>query len=408
MIRRIVIGLLLITGFGAAVIAQEAPAKPAGSQGQSEANSGGRPTGAKDTGRAQKQTKVSGRKSSSSLGILDRISKELELTPDQQKKYDDLAAKQREAMDAAKPTGEEQQRIAKEMAQARKAGDLARAAELRDQLIGNPDGKAVDNFLDEVEPMLTKEQAAKLPQIREDYAAQRGTAAGDPIAKAKSLRSELGLDADQAKQFNKLLEQMESDIQSSKDTNTDELIDELRKAVEAGDEDSIRSVGTQITDSQQAGTKSLAKFYDAVDGILTDEQRDKLDTFRSQHGDRPESLKGVRDPREIFRLARRLKLNDDQRQQMRALEEEYGKKTREKRGDRDGMAELSKQAADDVRKILNENQVVKFDRMIGAKGEAKDTAGAHRERDPNQAGKRGGGKRGQKPQAPETPENEKP
>lgn len=405
MMRRIVIGLL-ITGFGMAAIAQETPAEP---QGQTEgtANSGGQPTAAKGTGKAHKQTKVPGRKTYTPLGVLDRIAKELDLTEEQQKQYQDLAAKRRELLEANRPTGDEQQRIAKEMAQARKAGDLARAAELRDQLIGNPDGKAVDTFLDEVEPMLTPDQSQKLPQIRDDYAAQRGTAAGDPLSKAKMLRSELGLDAEQTKQFSKLIEQMDAEIKSAKEVSPDELIDELRKAVEAGDEDAVRSVGSRITDLQQAGSKSLATFYDSLDGILNDDQRDKFDTFRNKHGDRPAATKGARDPRDVFRAARRLKLDEDQRQQLKALETEYGKKTRDKRGDKEGLTELAKQAETEVRKFLNEQQMAKFDRFMGNKGSADEkSAGAKRTRE---GGKRGG-KQAPKPtpETPESPESDKP
>lgn len=387
MFRRIAL-FVLLANFGATAVAQDSapPQRPDG--------------GKAGPGAAKDRKKAPGRRTHTSLAVIEQIASDLRLSEEQRRQYDEIAAAHREQLDANRPTGDEQQKIAADMAKARKAGDLARAAELRDQLVGNPDGKAVDRFIDEITPLLTGEQREQLPQIREDYAARRAASTGDAVARAKMLRSELAITGEQTSEYSRLIAQLEADIAEgkSRQSNSDELLEELRKAAESGDDEGIRAVGARINESQNAQTKALAAFYDSLDKILTDPQRDKLDSFRARHGDRPAAMAGARDPREIFRAARRLKLNDDQRQQLRALEDEFGKKVRDKRGDKDGMTALAAEAETEVRQILSADQSLKFDRLLGVR-KPDDAKGAER-----------GSKRAKKPATPadSEPDPDKP
>jgi Spy/CpxP family protein refolding chaperone len=93
---------------------------------------------------------------------------------------------------------------------------------------------------------------------------------------------------------------------------------------------------------------------DAVKGVLTPEQREKL----------PNAIKAEM-TKECRMMADKLGLSDDQRQKINSIREEYEPKFREVCADssetaRKKMRELRSEFLADVRRVLNDNQKAKF------------------------------------------------
>jgi Spy/CpxP family protein refolding chaperone len=95
--------------------------------------------------------------------LIQRLTEELKLTGEQRAKFDGLAAKQRAQQQELRP-------LMQELRKARQEGNSARVAELEKQIKEKGGDGGVDAFLAKIEPILTEEQKAKLPELWVRYA----------------------------------------------------------------------------------------------------------------------------------------------------------------------------------------------------------------------------------------------
>ena len=96
-------------------------------------------------------------------GMIERLPEELQLTPEQRQKYDELAAAWRAARDQNR---EQRRALTRELTEAQKAGNEELLEELRQKLQEVRANRPSDAFYAGLEKILTKEQSEKLSEMR--------------------------------------------------------------------------------------------------------------------------------------------------------------------------------------------------------------------------------------------------
>jgi len=316
----------------------------------------------------------------------ERIATDLELDDDQRAVLDEIKATQMEDMEAFRARWQE-------VRQAYDEGDEAYADELRQELIaemresGGPRA-FMNRVWDELDPVLTEDQRVLAEELREERRQRRRerwqerrteenasteeqaeaaaksvpTVGGLPVSvegagKAEggdlsSLPGVLNLDGDQQTMFNEL----QAEFTATRNTSAQrmaELKAQMMETLEAGDTEGVARLKAEMATLMEANEAAEAKFFADVNAMLDDDQRTAFSNFRNEQ-QISDDLKGLdADLRDVLRAAMRLKLERDQKQQIRELAKKSrdrlkkARKTDRKNRDRDRTAE--KQLADQVR-----------------------------------------------------------
>jgi hypothetical protein len=320
---------------------------------------------------------------------IERIREALDLDEEQRAEFDRIAAEFREKRGPGLDN-ERMRELMEEMRQARQGGDSERVAEIRQELREARGGGRLQEFLAEIEGILRDDQREKLAEIRERSAPRRGLARGGPLAQFRRLRAELNLSEEQAARYDELFAELQEQLRQRGpgDDETKALIEELIKAVEAGDEARIAELKEQVS-SRARNQDAIDRFLAQVEEILEPEQVEILRGFRQ----RMRAGRGRDDVERMFRVVRRLDLNDEQRQALRQIERDARREARDARRNPEAMARLTERVREELRGLLTGEQVAEFDRLL----ESQRSDRRHRGRGPDRPRRPGGGRRsGQK------------
>ena len=303
--------------------------------------------------------------------IFDRIRSQLDLSEEQQTKYDEIVAKYRRDHGGMNMQG--MRKIMKEMREARKAGDNERVAELRKQLAESRKGSSLDAFFDELEPILNADQREKLASIRQNMRSRRGRGRG-PVAQLEHLRGQLKLSDEQAAKYDELLDQLKEDLKSTSNSEqTQAVIKQIREAAEAGDNERVRELSRKLPNARRRNEQLVAAFLDDVEGFLKPNQKKILERYRR----RMRSGRGQAEIRSWFRYVRRLDLSEEQRDTLRDIEKNAARKMRDARKNGESAATVAEDIKQQLRDMLTDEQVAQFDRWLDSQ---KDARGGRRPR----------------------------
>lgn len=295
-----------------------------------------------------------------------RLATELNLTPEQQTKFDEIVAKYRAAADEQQVQRGDAQELGRQLREARASGDTQRLTELREQsrARGEARQKLLAGLVNEVKPLLTAEQATKLDAARERLLTR--SAAGRGLAQDAELiwrlPDELDLNDAQREQFDKLVSQtrQHGEEQRAKWRELQPALEELRQARQSGDEAKVQELQAKV-DAQRPAPPDWSAFYTQLETILTAEQKATLGTLRAE-GAEPDATPG--DVRQVLRAARQLDLNKEQRERLQAIAKEAQAAARQHRDDQAGASELAARVKTQVVGLLDVEQKAEFERRL--------------------------------------------
>lgn len=299
-----------------------------------------------------------------------RLTRSLDLDSDQQARLDKIVEESRQI--ATKNASDaEFQDLRNAMRVARDGGDEEKAEQIREQMRAKfqTSGDQLSDVLDKLEPALRPEQAQKLNEVREIA----GRRPAGPRERLDELKSSLSLTKDQEVLFESLRERMEQSLPPrSGPGSMADLMRQMREARQSGDEAAIQSVREQIERVRETGRGALDDFLSQLSPTLTTEQRTTLEQARknfaaarsAQGGTTERDAKA--DPRTVIRAARRLELNDQQRDQLKDIEQQAGAATREAGNDNEKKKRVAAEVEKQIRGILNSEQAAKFTELLGS------------------------------------------
>ena len=193
-------------------------------------------------------------------GMIQTLPDQLELDETQRAQFDDLLAGFRSQGEARRQRWQELRPLMDELRQAERAGDEARAEEIRAQLdaaraeAGNP----FDSFFTELEKILRDDQKAKLAELRASFGPPEARPAEtEPLDVRTVIRATRRLDLDTAQ----------------------------RESVRNITQEAMRSLRDLGRRDREAQTDLARKVKDEIAALLTPEQKAQLE--RILQGERP-------------------------------------------------------------------------------------------------------------------------
>lgn len=269
-----------------------------------------------------------------------RLAESLDLDETQQAQYDEIVARYRGQAEEQRNRGEQMRELMEQAREAREAGDTAKAQELGEQVraMRRADGESRTKMLDDVQKILRPDQVERLSEFREQLQRMQNRG-GDPVERMARLKESLNLNEQQATKFDELAAQMRTTFQQARETGGD-----MREAMRGAMETFDRELRT----------------------VLTPEQQKTLGEFREQMGRRGPQQQQPRDgdPRMIVRAARNLDLTAEQRDRMKAIEDDIRRAQREGGRDPEAQAVLAAQAKKDILALLTSEQAQEFEREL--------------------------------------------
>lgn len=296
--------------------------------------------------------------------VAHRLAEELELSEAQQKQYDEIVARFQARAQERQEERARLRELGQQYREARQSGDDARAAEIRAQMreVGAGRGQLVREFLTEVETILDAGQVQKLQQFRERlrWAAQRGADAREWL---RTLPDELGLEPAQRAQYELMLmehrRRVAQDLEEWRAWRT-ELQGQLREAEAAGDSARVEELQAQLMEARP-GPPDFEPFFEKLETILTDEQKAKLDELRDRFAP---GVGRLEDVRTILQAAKRLKLNNEQEDRLKAIIRDAQAAERKGRRDPQSRSERAAAVKRQIMEILNADQKAEFERLL--------------------------------------------
>lgn len=282
--------------------------------------------------------------------MFERIARELNLDDEQRARFDELVAAQRERMRAAR-------------GQRDRGPEGERGEDSRPD--GRPErgrfggGDPMAQFYDELKPILSEEQAAKLDDMRAEMRRRGPDRGGMSRRIIDELPAELQLDDQQRTQFDDLAETLRRHEREQFESARP-LFEQMREARDAGDDERVQALREEMERSRRDREAPLNQFFDELDGILRADQKQRLAEYREELSNR-DRRDASTDVRSILRAARRLDLTDEQKDALRDLEREVTDQAREVRGDREAAAKLAAEVKDRISKLLDDEQRAQFD-----------------------------------------------
>lgn len=120
-------------------------------------------------------------------------------------------------------------------------------------------------------------------------AVQRRAAGGEPgpVRPAlifERLRTQLGLDAAQLADYDQIAAayRAQLDAQRKGQAEAGELVRQMREARQAGDDEKVRQLREQMRSRRGGGGDPMQGFFDDVEKILRDDQKEKLGNLRER------------------------------------------------------------------------------------------------------------------------------
>lgn len=334
---------------------------------------------------------------------LSRLANELELDRTQRADFEKALADFAEQQAGRAGSDSEFRELGEQARVAEESGDADKARQLREEMRRRRGGNADFNaFADRIRPILNENQVARLDRLREQFAARRG-GMEPPLARVDNLRGELNLTPEQDATFEALRAELEKALPPrTGEGSMMELVRRAREAQQSGDQaaaDEARAAAEALREKSRA---ALEKFSASLGAVLDADQNRKLENANlanaggGQAGPAGIAARGgpgergnrANDPRSAIRAARRLDLSDEQKDQLREIEEEAGRLTREAGRDRDATQRVTQQIIERVRGILSPEQLDEYNRTIAAQngGERGRSGDQPRQRRPRAEG----------------------
>lgn len=294
--------------------------------------------------------------------MMERVVEDLNLDEEQKSQFDTIMEPVRERMRQA---GEQWQQVRA----LEESGETEQAQTLRRTLMQEMGrGDAMEGAFAQLEPILRPEQLEKLDDMRDRF--DRDRESRDNLRKiAEDLPKQLNLDETQKQQFDEMAaagrEKVGEQFRAMRP-----MFEEMRAAREAGDTAKVAELQAQM-EAQRPDVAALqADFLNQVEGILNDEQKQSLAAFREETGiGMPVEAASAGDgksidPREMVKLVKRLRLNDEQKDQFKHIEEDAMASYKEARRDAAAKAALGEQLRGQIMEILDDSQKQRFESLI--------------------------------------------
>ncbi|MBU0617878.1 MAG: Spy/CpxP family protein refolding chaperone, partial [Planctomycetes bacterium] len=194
-----------------------------------------------------------------------RVADELDLDEEQRVQFDEISAKYRERMREA---GQRWQEVREEMREAREAGDEERVRELRAEMRGGRESEgAFAEALEELEPILREDQVARLWELQ-DRMQGRGQDRERYRRVINDLPDELDLSDEQRDEFEQLLNSQREKMRE-RWSDVQPLMDEMREARQAGDEERVRELQEQLEQTRPSQEAMFEAFFVELKDMLT-------------------------------------------------------------------------------------------------------------------------------------------
>lgn len=327
--------------------------------------------------------------------LVDRLTKELSLTDEQQRQLEQFIAEERAGQRKVNARGADAHRM-QELRKALKDGDTKKAEELRKQMGESRGAGALDRILEKLEPTLNDQQRAKLADIRPTLAGPGGMSGGTTTERLGRLKTQLELDEKQAAEFDRFYEQFQKNYAGLEEQQQAEmmgLIDQVRDAAKAGDNERVAQLREQIESSRSKTDDAVQNFLDQVEGILRDDQMFNFERFTRQFTPH-DNVGAGGDVRRLLSAARRLDLDREQREQVRSLERETSRAARRARRDSAEAAQVYESTKEKLAEIIGADKVAELEQKLSEHG-VPGRRGARKPQPPE----------GEKPPAEAQPEN---
>jgi hypothetical protein len=288
-----------------------------------------------------------------------RVANELDLDEEQRAEFDKIVAAHRERM-------REQGRRWMEVRQAIRDGDEERAAQLRAELPERGGlGSGMVEVLDEIEPILREDQVATLWEIQ-DRMQRRQEGWQSYRSVVDDLPDELKLDTTQREEFDRI---MESRRQQMRDRGSElrPLFEEMREASEAGDQERVEELRRQLEEARPDPASMLPGLFDELEGVLNDEQKERLAAFRErlETGGADAEQREPEDVRNVLRAVRRLRLDSEQKSDIREIEREaVGAYRKIGRRNQEEQARLAVEVKKEILALLDAEQAEQFEQQL--------------------------------------------
>ena len=319
-----------------------------------------------------------------------RMAEELELDEEQEAELDEIIADFREEFTEMRGPSPEMRELFEEMRAARRDGDEERAQELREQLRGmrggSPMAGLMDDFYAEVETILDEQQRGKLAEFRERMTqrmrerGRRGDRGPDMRRLIRSLPERLELDQDQRARFDELTAELrgQGDARRQRWEEMRPLIEEMRQARRDGDDERVEELRRQI-EEQRGANNPFEAFFAELEGILREDQKAILAEIRQDLGRRGARTRQA-DLRTILQAIKRVDLDKEQSQQVRAIGAQAMRASRElQRGDREARTQLARDTRQAIVEVLRPEQVRQFERALRSERPQRDMRDRDRE-----------------------------
>ena len=289
----------------------------------------------------------------------ERIADDLALDDEQRVRFDAVTDAYRERMREMGPRW-------REVRQAAEAGDMQRAAELREQARASYGDHSADleNVFDQIEPFLRDDQLVRLNELRADT--QRRRESRDLLRSVDTkLPNELNLDDEQRAEFERLLAEHRREV-GRQPFELGPIFEELRAANDARDVERLAALEQELQDARPDQDAMFGEFLTQLEGILHEEQKPSLAAFRDRIESRETepSLEGG-DVRNVLRAAKRLKLRREQRDELRQVERSVQMARRELgRRDKEAPAGLAADTKKRILGFLDKEQAEQFEQYL--------------------------------------------
>jgi hypothetical protein len=300
--------------------------------------------------------------------MMGRMVEELDLDENQQKIYEELAAPMRERM---RVQGE-RWRAAREAAD---GGDDTQLKQLQAEFQqqggpgrGGPFGGAdpFGEIFEQLEPHLRPDQVDKLDNMRDRM--DRDRESMDSWRRiSDELPGKLNLDEAQKQQFDEALQAAREET-GQRWQAMRPIFEQMQEARDAGDNERVAELRQQFEQQRPDGTAQLQGLLGQIEQMLRDDQKEAFAEFQNDigigTGGDAADAGGLTDVRAILRVAKRLRMTSEQKDDFRALERQAMRSLRVAGRDQAAKAELAERVKEQIEQLLDDTQKERFQSQL--------------------------------------------
>jgi Spy/CpxP family protein refolding chaperone len=307
-----------------------------------------------------------------------RISGMLDLSDEQEVELEEITERFRQELSDIGAPPPEVENLRDRMREARRAGDDARARELRaqlDELRGErmaAHTEVAAEYLEEVETILHQDQLERFQQFRERFAQ-----AGPAGARVRGLHrlipelpDRLQFSEAQRARYDELVTELRESQRHGPDhwRRMGQLRGGLEEAEQAGDTARAEEIRRQMEASRVAGRSAMESFMDKLDEMLTAEQRAQLAELRQEMGPQMRARRGGDVPG-MLQAVRRLEVTSEQHTRIGELSQRAMQEWRQlDRRDQTARTELTQRTKADILALLTAAQAEQFEQILADDG----------------------------------------